>query len=350
MTRIGVLTLAFAILVAVPNAGRAADTGTLVYKRSAPGVMLIRAFGVREDDTMYGEVGSGFVIGDAGLVLTASHVIPDEKKFKTLIIGGSLGPSSASSPAYKLELVKRSDTADVALLRVVGPKVRLTTLPLRASPAKVGEIIFVLGYPLGLSDTHFLDGRVGDVAADAVTTNALIDQGNSGGPVLDVAGCVVGVVFGGIQSREGQPVNGVKFAVPTASLRDWLPARLPLEGNVGSSGAAGDIIHVTDTLSRTQTIHGLKDTVRSYHDAIEARPGFLIEAIEAVGHVSLNPPELQFPTPSISPDAKSMTFDYSLVSGPVYDRRRGWIDMTIDTRQRRFGSPDHDDVAIGNCD
>jgi S1-C subfamily serine protease len=67
---------------------------------------------------------------------------------------------------------------------------------MRKSPPKPGEMLFVLGYPLGLPDTHFLDGRVSDATTDAITTNALVDRGNSGGPVLDTRGCVIGIVFG----------------------------------------------------------------------------------------------------------------------------------------------------------
>ena len=147
-----------------------------------------------------------------------------------------------------------------------------------------------------------------------------------------------GVVYGAITSREGQPVNGLKFAVPVVSVGAILP---PDVSSLAVPGAKreSEIIHVSDALSRTQTDHALTgDTVRSYHDVIAARNGFVIEAIEAVGHESLNPPRLQFPTPVISADKKSMSFDYTLISGPIYDQRRGWIDMTIGTRQRRIGT------------
>ena len=326
--RVGIATFAFGVTMAGMCRS---DDGPMVYGLSAPSVMIIRAFGVRADQTMDGETGSGFVISEDGFVLTASHVIPDEKNHKSIIIGGSLGPSSTEAKPYQLALVKRSETFDVALLRVVGPPVHLAPLPLRNATAKVGEQLFVLGYPLGLPDTHLLDGRVGDVKPDALTTNALVDRGNSGGPVLDASGCVIGLVYGGVASNEGQPVNGIKFAVPVASLRDWLPktATPPAEA---VKTPANDVIHVSDTLSRIQTDHALTDTVRSYHDTIDARAGFVIQAVETVGHLSLNPPDLQYPVPAIMDGGKGMTFDYSLVSGPIYDKRRGWIDMTIQMR------------------
>lgn len=334
-------------LTQAASAQQNSDTGPVIYATEARGVVRIHAIGVTEDGSMGGEDGTGFVISRSGYVLTASHVIPDDAKYKTLIVGGTLGPATADAKPSRLELVKRSDSYDVALLRFITPPPALTVLPLRRSAAKVGELLFVLGYPLGLPDAHFLDGRVGAVAQDAITTNALVDKGNSGGPVVDARGCVIGIVYGAITSREGQPVNGIKFAVPVLSISGILPPDVSSTVAKGPTQAS-DIIHVSDALSRTQEDHALADTVRSYHDVIPARDGFVIEAIEGVGHESLNPPSLQFPTPIISPDKKSMSFDYSLVSGPIYDQRRGWIDMTIGTRQRRVGAAP--DPALVSCD
>jgi S1-C subfamily serine protease len=315
------------------------DSGPAVYASEAPGVMLIRAAGVKADGSMTAEVGTGFAISQSGYVLTASHVIPQGAQYKSLIVGGTFGPATVDGKPYQLELVKRSDSYDVALLRIVAPPHDLTVLRMRTSPAKPGEMLFVLGYPLGLPDTHFLDGRVSDTTNDAITTNALVDRGNSGGPVLDTRGCVIGIVYGAIMTSEGQPVNGVKFAVPINSLGALLPNDLGPSQGAQQAAQGADVIHVSDTLSRTQTDHAITgDTVRSYHDVIHARSGFSIEAVEAVGHNSLNPPGLQFPTPVISPDRGSVSFDYSLVSGPVFDQRRGWIDMTVNTRQRRIGA------------
>jgi Trypsin-like peptidase domain len=335
-------------LTQVALAQQTGDTGPVIYTAEAPGVVRIHAVGVTTDGSMDGEDGTGFVISRSGYVLTASHVIPDDAKFTTLILGGTLGPATADAKPHRLELVKRSDSYDVALLRFVAPPPALTVLPLRRSPVKVGELLFVLGYPLGLPDTHFLDGRVGAVAQDAITTNALVDKGNSGGPVVDAHGCVIGVVYGAITSREGQPVNGLKFAVPVTSLGTIFPPDVAASTIQGAKQAS-EIIHVSDSLSRTQADHELTgDIVKSYHDVIPARDGFVIEAIEAVGHESLNPPRLQFPTPVISADKKSMSFDYSLISGPIYDQRRGWIDMTIGTRQRRVGTAP--DSALDGCE
>ncbi len=318
-----------------------ADRGPAVYTGAAPGVMLIRAVGIKTDQSMTSEVGSGFVISSDGYVLTASHVVPEGVQYKTLILGGMLGPATANGKTYELTLVKRSDSYDAALLRISNAPRALAC----SSPAEdfgdTGGNAFRPWLSPGTSQCSFSRRRVSDVGSDAITTNALVDRGNSGGPVLDARGCVIGLVYGGITSREDQPVNGVKFAVPMRSLGALLPPDLKASTTDPQPGTDADTIHVSDTLSRLQEDHGLTDTVRSYHDVIPARSGFLIEEVEAVGHNSLNPPTFQFPTPIIAPDKASISFDYSLLSGPIYDQRRGWIDMTIHTRQQRAGtSPD----------
>lgn len=333
-------TLVSLLLASAPGNGAYAadDPGPAIYEAMAPGTLLIRVTGVRNDGGITNSAGTGFVVSDQGLVLTAGHVVPDKSDHKSLILTGTFGPATNGGTAYQVELVKRSEKLDVAVLRILQPPPQLRTLPLRASRPKAGEIVFVLGYPLGLPDTHFLDGRIGAVEADAITTNVLVDHGNSGGPVLDAKGCVVGVVYGAIESIQGQPVHGIKFAVPVFSLADFIPTEGSAAASVPSSVSTQDFIHVSDTLTRTRTDHGFGETVRAYHDVINARPGYVFEAVEAVGHVSLNRPRLQFPNPVISGDRKSMSFDYSLISGPIYDQRRGWIEMTISTKQRRTGT------------
>jgi S1-C subfamily serine protease len=322
------------------------DPGPAIYASEAPGVVRIRATGVKSDGMTGGEDGSGFVISPDGYVLTASHVVLDDDLYSQIEIGGNLGPETGDGAQFGLKLLKRDDDHDIALLKFDAPPPNLTVLPIRKGPAKAGEAVFVLGYPLGLPQTHFLDGRIEAVDGDVLTTNALVDKGNSGGPVMDRKGCVLGVVFGGVTSNEGGPVNGLKFAVPIQALADFIPADA-----IGSPPSEmkqeGDVIHVTDALQRTQEDHGLSDTVKSYQDVIKARDGFKIESVEGVGKVSYNPPGSPFPEAKIAADGMSMSFNYSLRSGPFYDQRRGWIDMSVSTRQRRIGAAG--EAVDGTC-
>lgn len=294
-------------LVSWPATVRADDPGPVIYRAMAPGTLLIRATGPQKDGGVTSIAGTGFVISPEGHVLTASHMVPDASSHVSLTITATRGPSTAGAEAYQLELVERSKRHDVALLRMVKSPPGLTVLPLRKSSPQVGEVVFVMGYPFELPKTHFLEGRIGNVETDAITTSVLIDKGNSGGPVLDSRGCVIGVVYGAIERIAGEPVNQLKFAVPIPAVFDLLPASAVAAPHMPATPQADDLIHVSNTLSRTQTDHGLNETIRSYRDVIPARDGYEIEEIETVGQVSLNPPRLQYPVPVIASDKKSMS-------------------------------------------
>src|ERR1019366_2789474 len=141
----------------------------------------------------------------------------------------------------------------------------LQPLPLRTKAANPGEQLFVLGYPLGLPDVHFLQGRVSAVDNSDITTDALINQGNSGGPVVDASGGVIGVVYSGIESFNEKAVTGIKFAVPLLSIRDFLPTNIGSSAQSTQTSPMNGVIHVSDTLSRTQTDHPpLQDVTRQY--------------------------------------------------------------------------------------
>lgn len=334
--RVATATLLFCATVAASADTQGADGGDVIYADISPSVVLIRASVEHPDGTLQSESGTGFVVSGDGLVVTASHVIPDTAPGDHLIIGGSLGPDTTTAPTLQLKLVTRSGKVDAATMRFVHPPANLRAVGLRSAPPKPGEPLFVLGYPLGLPQTHILDGTVSSLDHDDITTNALVNKGNSGGPVLDKHGCVIGVIYSGIESNEGGAVSGIKFAVPLSSIRDLLPAT-PTQTHASISPA--DVIHVSDKLSRMQETHALGgDTVTHYDDAIPARPGFVIEEIESIEKNSLNPPALPYPVPQISADGSKLLLSYSLLSGPIWDQRRGWIDMIIHSRQRKVGA------------
>lgn len=312
--------------------------GAQVFARAAPAVILIKS-AAADGDVWGGEQGSGFVISKTGLVLTAKHVVPERTPSPVIV-------ATIEGRPYVLSIVKRSPTKDAALLRIVGAPPELRTLPIRRAVAVVGEPIFVLGYPIGLSDAHMVDGIVSAKPGDDLTTNSAINQGNSGGPVVDAAGCAIGIVYSGIESVGGVPVTGVKFAVPTAGFVDLVSDPVWAENAAPKAAARDGIIRVSDTLSRVQEDHGLSETIRQYHDTIAAKPGFVIDAIERVDKLSMAPRDLTYPSPQIADDRKSMTFDYSLSSGPIYDQRRSWIDMTVYTRQRPAGALPGSSAAV----
>ena len=176
-----------------------------------------------------GATGSGFVLDDAGHVVTNNHVVE-----MAAADGGAISVVLPNGTSRKAELVGRSAAYDLAVLGVAADG--LEPARLGASRAlRVGQTVVAFGSPLGLTSTvtsgivSALDrpvtaGGSGEASfLNAIQTDAAINPGNSGGPLVDLQGRVVGVnsaiaTVGG--SLGGQAGNiGVGFAIPIDQVR-----------------------------------------------------------------------------------------------------------------------------------
>lgn len=165
----------------------------------------------------YGRVtgnGSGFVVAP-GLFLTNFHVIEDAYDVSAHPTGESRGAWIGSA----ILLDARLDLALLAFDLEAGPPLELR----RGGRPEIGETVYAVGSPLGLEGT-FTQGIVSSYRDAAgvplMQITAPVSPGSSGGPVLDAAGQVVGVVVSSIQ--DGQNIN---FAIPVEQVRGFL-ARL----------------------------------------------------------------------------------------------------------------------------
>ncbi len=196
-----------------------------LYAGARHGVVTIEAnFGVDEQTT-----GSGFVV-DArrGLVVTASHVVAD-------VPAGSASATRATAVRIVLDDGTRADAQvlgydlfeDTALLRVDPHLLGLRALPLgRARALQVGEPVGVIGSPfenrasLSTGVVSQLDRQIAAPGVcfrttGAIQTDAAVNPGNSGGPLLDAQGRVVGMVT----AINREAVGGVAYAVPIEAVR-----------------------------------------------------------------------------------------------------------------------------------
>jgi serine protease Do len=171
-----------------------------------------------EDEFRSESGGSGFVISADGLIITNDHVVRGADELRV-----HLGDETFTAE------VKGTDQAtDLALLKIESRN-RLEYLPLGDSNAvRVGEWVMAVGSPLGLEDTV----TVGVVSAkrrqigissdpsfeDFIQTDAAINFGNSGGPLINLAGEVVG-----INTAINWGSENIGFAVPVNSLKSVLP-------------------------------------------------------------------------------------------------------------------------------
>jgi S1-C subfamily serine protease len=208
-----------------------------IYRRSAPGVVQVTStsvvkaqadpffgnpFGAPESETQRA-LGSGFVIDKAGHVVTNYHVIQNAK---------SIEVSFSNNESLKAELVGTDPSTDLAVLEVHTHSRALTPLPLGDSDSvRVGDSVVAIGNPFGL-DRSITAGIVsalqrpiqppnGFTIDHVIQTDAALNHGNSGGPLLNAEGEVVGV-NAQIQtdSSASQGNVGVGFAIPVNTLRN----------------------------------------------------------------------------------------------------------------------------------
>ena len=153
--------------------------------------------------------GSGFIVSADGLILTNAHVVKDAQSVTVLL---------ADRREYTAQLLGSDATTDIAVLRIPVQGLQAVRL---GDPAQlqVGDPVLAIGAPYGLTQTATAGivsatGRSlpGDGAVPFIQTDAAVNPGNSGGPLFDAAGQVVGI-NAQIYSRTGG-YQGVSFAIP----------------------------------------------------------------------------------------------------------------------------------------
>ena len=307
-----------ALAVTAAGAGLAARD---IYRRSAPGVVFVRAQTLRTDPSpfdVYGgprqaeSTGSGFVIDKEGLILTNAHVVEAATEIEvTFSDEQTVGATAIGSDP---------DT-DLALLRVTGQGDHLHPLELGdSSTVQVGDPTIAIGNPFGLERTlttgvvsalqRRLSAPSGFTIDDVIQTDAALNPGNSGGPLLDAGGRVIGINSQIATGGTGGNV-GIGFAVPVNTAKSVIPqleqsgrverAYLGLQGASVPDGvlvesihdgspadAAG--IHVGDTIERIadRQVRTMEDVdhIVAAHDPgdeleLEVRTGGITRTLEA---------------------------------------------------------------------
>jgi S1-C subfamily serine protease len=216
------------------NVAAPATTGlsiNSIYRRSAPGVVVVTATSTTKSSNLFDpfappqteqtqSLGSGFVIDKSGHILTNAHVVVGASKV-------DIGFSNGSS--YPATVVGFDRSTDVAVLKVDVPQDALTPLPLGdSSKVQVGEPVVAIGNPLG-EDRTVTAGIVSAVQRDisslepgiqipgAIQTDAAINHGNSGGPLINNRGEVIGINSQILSDNPSNPESGsigIGFAIP----------------------------------------------------------------------------------------------------------------------------------------
>jgi S1-C subfamily serine protease len=187
-----------------------------VYKKALASVVNITSTQVAFD-FFYGSVpqqgqGSGFILDKQGLILTNNHVIDNAQRVEVTL---------SDKHKYKATVLTVDKNHDLALLKIDAPNLVPATLSDSRNLA-VGQRVYAIGNPFGLSGTmtrgiisaiRSIRGPQGNPIEDAIQTDASVNPGNSGGPLLNSRGEVIGITTM-IASNGADQSSGIGFAIP----------------------------------------------------------------------------------------------------------------------------------------
>jgi len=206
--------------------------------------------------------GSGFVITPDGLILTNSHVVHGASRIDVTLEEG--GP-------FRADLVGEDPHSDLAVIRIDAPALQPVALGDSGS-IRPGQIAVAIGNPLGFQTTvtagvvsalgRSFRSRSGRLIDDVIQTDAALNPGNSGGPLLDSRGLVIGVNTATIPSAQG-----ICFAIAVNTARH-VASLLIRDGRMKRSyiGVAGQNLRLRPRLVR--------------HFALAANGGVLVASLE----------------------------------------------------------------------
>lgn len=186
-----------------------------IVRRESPAVVLIEA----SSDSGSGGLGSGFLIDQDGHILTNAHVV--DKSDDTTV-------TFSDGTKEKARILGADPSTDLAVLKIDTVPAGVRPVPLGSSSSLVvGQEVVAIGNPYGLERTattgivsaleRAIESPNGFTIQNAIQTDAAINQGNSGGPLFDRAGRVIGM-NSQIASQNGGNV-GLGFAVPIDTIK-----------------------------------------------------------------------------------------------------------------------------------
>ena len=234
------------VLSALPELVAAQDVGEL-FARINPSVVVIRAKGrdvTSRGISQFGETGSGVLVSTDGKIMTAAHVVHSMDEITVEFLGGE---------KISAHVVASEPTADLSLLQLARVPATARPAPLGDSDkVRVGEQVMVVGAPYGLSYSL----SVGWISAkwppntvyksmplaEFFQTNATINTGNSGGPMFNMAGEVIGIVSHIISKSGGS--EGLGFVVTIKTARQLLIERKSVWGGLEGTLLTGELAEI----------------------------------------------------------------------------------------------------------
>ncbi|MEI7801801.1 MAG: trypsin-like peptidase domain-containing protein [Bacteroidota bacterium] len=188
--------------------------------------------------------GSGFVISSDGYIVTNEHVVNNAETLTVTLTDGS---------SYQAEIKGVDVSSDIAIVKVEGQNFKTLKFG-NSDELQVGQIAIAIGNPLGLQYTvttgvvsalgRTLRAQNGRLIDDVIQTDAALNPGNSGGPLVNSSGLVIGVNTATILNAQG-----LCFAV-SSNLASMIAGKLIMTGKIRRAfiGMSGHPLHLTDRI------------------------------------------------------------------------------------------------------
>jgi len=282
--RTALLAALLAALVAAPSAsattalllrdpGRTAPAGGIdvqaVLRTVAPSVVTIETGRAGADRIFGSGAGSGVVLSRNGLVLTNAHVVAGADAIRVAVAGG---------PPRPADLVGSSPSVDIALVRVRDASGLVPATLGSSGEVAVGDDVVAIGNALSLGDAPTVTRGIvsakgrsleadGIVLADLLQIDAAINRGNSGGPLVESAGQVIGINTAGIPNAQN-----LGFAIEIDAVRPVVEQLLAGWGELEVRGFLGVTTRAVSELPR-EARDGLRTAATTGLVVLRVQPG-----------------------------------------------------------------------------
>jgi S1-C subfamily serine protease len=191
---------------------------SVAYEVIKPSVVLVHSPGLEGEDEEEGSgaVGTGVVIIDSGIILTALHVVMDAETVLVVFADGSESPAA---------VITRQPENDLAVLQaMVIPDDLIPATLAGSGMLQVGDEVAAVGHPFGITNSlsagivsglgrTYVSPDTGLLMSDLIQFDAAVNPGNSGGPLINRDGEVVGIVTALVNPTEREFFVGIGFAV-----------------------------------------------------------------------------------------------------------------------------------------
>ena len=248
--------------------------------------------------------GTGFVVGDGGLVITNSHVVVNGDEAEVVTNDGRV---------HRSQVTQRDPDMDIAYLTPYSMPDPPPAIAMGDSDAlRLGAQVVIVGFPLGVSEPSVSMGIVSAMREGLIQTDAAMNPGNSGGPMLDSYGRVVGVVVARAEvDAGGNLLSGIGFAIPINVLRGLSAQPFSDEGQVVSTPTPFPTLKPTPDVAATRTaIEAIaehrRQATEATQTAIKARQeaeayAAALEATRVAGLPTVTPEPTNTPLPTPTP-------------------------------------------------